>query len=406
MTRIALYEPYVFDSAYGNLKYLQGLFQHLDRERFSPVLVSPMASDYLERIHRVGGETKVIEPPERLRRFGGRLLHSGMLSRAATAATILQHSRTLSQFFRRERIELVQCQNIRGLLMTALAARRVGAKTIWYIKRHLDNPLLDRVGFHLADRVLYQDQTNMARRYPHLVERFSEKIRVVPNGVDLTEIDRVRAQDHQLLRRELRIREGQISVVFLGQIFPVKCPHLVIDAMEAITARFPNTKLYLVGDHCNAENRAYHEGLRQRVQERRLDGIHFTGFRRDAIAILSQMDILVLPSLDEGIPRAIMEAMALGKAVVATPVGGIPELIRDRETGLSVPTGDVGALSRALTELVDNPQLRADLGRNASSLIHDRYSLTSSVSTLMQVYDELLPTRSTGIQPTAARSAA
>jgi glycosyltransferase involved in cell wall biosynthesis len=113
---------------------------------------------------------------------------------------------------------------------------------------------------------------------------------------------------------------------------------------------------------------------------------HFVGPRSDVYDVMSAMDIFVLPSLSEGIPMALLEAMALGKPVVAAAVGGVPEVIQHRVNGLLVESGDDRALADACLELTNNPQWAAALGDQAARTIAERFSRDRSGEALLLAY--------------------
>jgi glycosyltransferase involved in cell wall biosynthesis len=118
--------------------------------------------------------------------------------------------------------------------------------------------------------------------------------------------------------------------------------------------------------------------------------IHFLGSRSDVFALMRCADLISLPSRFEGHPLALLEAMALGKAVVASSVGGVPETVRDGETGLLVPRGDVRALARALAQLRDDGALRTRLGREAAREVRARFHVRFTVAALEDTYRRCL----------------
>jgi glycosyltransferase involved in cell wall biosynthesis len=116
---------------------------------------------------------------------------------------------------------------------------------------------------------------------------------------------------------------------------------------------------------------AYYNGLRRQVTSLGLERhVIFTGYREDALRVLSQLDVLVLPALfGEGLPIVILEAMALAKPVVATRVEGISEVVRDAETGVLVAPGDASALSQAILTMIRNRELAGQMGTRG----HERF---------------------------------
>ena len=120
------------------------------------------------------------------------------------------------------------------------------------------------------------------------------------------------------------------------------------------------------------------------------DRVHFLGRRTDVFSLMRRADAIALPSRREGHPLALLEAMALGKAVVASAVGGVPESVRDDETGLLVPSGDPAALARAVARLRDDAPLRERLGAAAAHEVRARYHIRRTVAAVEAVYERCL----------------
>jgi glycosyltransferase involved in cell wall biosynthesis len=126
------------------------------------------------------------------------------------------------------------------------------------------------------------------------------------------------------------------------------------------------------------------------------DRVAFVGFRTDTRALLARADVVVLPSLNEGLPLAVLEAMAAARPVVATAVGGTPEIVHDRETGLLVPPADPEALARAIGELLADPPLAHRLAEAGRALVRSRLSTAATARGVVEVYEELLAAREAG----------
>jgi glycosyltransferase involved in cell wall biosynthesis len=172
--------------------------------------------------------------------------------------------------------------------------------------------------------------------------------------------------DLELFRepRAARDRTTQ-EVLFAGGIAPQKGVHHLIAAFDALAPAFPGARLVIAGA---VLNRRYAASLRQEVGRRGLAGrVRFTAHLPQQLLAtrMREAAVLALPSLSEGLPRVVLEAMAAGCPVVATRVGGIPEVIEDGRTGLLVPPGDEGSLSDALRRLLARPEDAAAMGQRA-----------------------------------------
>lgn len=173
------------------------------------------------------------------------------------------------------------------------------------------------------------------------------KLTVVANGVDMARHAGADRCDETRPRR----------IVFVGRLIANKGPQFLLDALPGVVSRFPDAECWFAGDG------PMRRDLERRVREQRLEGkVRFLGERDDVPELLSQCDVLVRPSLSEGLPLAVLEAMASGLAVVATRVGGTPELVEDGVTGFLIDPGDRGALGERLCRLLADRELCQAMG--------------------------------------------
>lgn len=381
---ILLFEPYLFN-IYGNQRYIITLFKFLDCGRFKMVLLSPNDKNFGDNIADFGGNYVVFPAPRSLRRHGGIILRECVWGKLCIALGITWYSMKLVSFLIRNKIDIVQCHSIRALIMIGFAAKLAGKPIIWYIKGHLDNPVLDRLGFWLADCILFQNETNQRRKYPELIRKHEKKIELLQNGIDLSEIAEAEKQEHTGLKQELDIQPHRIHICFIGYLSPYKGIHYLLEAMVQVQREVSSTALYLVGGSLS-EYPDYKTELETCVRDNKLQRITFTGWRQDVYAILSLMDIFVLPSLSEGVPKSIIEAMALGKPVIATKVGGVPELVKHGETGMILEPCNVSALADAIIRLAKDKSLREKLGSKARQIAHQEYSIEDNIRKLEALY--------------------
>jgi glycosyltransferase involved in cell wall biosynthesis len=195
------------------------------------------------------------------------------------------------------------------------------------------------------------------------------KTAVVPNAVDIADIAPVRARSAR-------------QILFLGRVGERKG---VFDLLRALTAaRAANSALELTIGGDGAVGRAKREAQRLGVA----DHVDLRGWvgPPEREALFSRADIFVLPSRNEGLPMSVLEAMARGLPVIATPVGGLPELIEDGVNGLLVPPSDPQALTRAILRLADDRERREALGRAARETLLARHSAAVALPALEEVY--------------------
>jgi glycosyltransferase involved in cell wall biosynthesis len=212
----------------------------------------------------------------------------------------------------------------------------------------------------------------------------AERFRVVPLGLDLAPLFDVSAQ-RGVLRRELGVSLDAPLVGIVGRLFPIKNHALFLDAAARLLAEQPDARFVIVGDGAlrdELEARAEHPDLAGRV--------YFTGWRHDLATVYADLDVLAVSSRNEGTPVSAIEAMAAGCAVVATRVGGLPDLIADGRTGTLVPADDPAALSSAIGQTLRDPLGRRTICAAARADVEHRFMATRLVDDMKALYLHLL----------------
>jgi glycosyltransferase involved in cell wall biosynthesis len=211
--------------------------------------------------------------------------------------------------------------------------------------------------------------------------RDAAPISLIHNGVDLERYD------HQgpccTLRDEYDLpAEGPIVGV-VARLEPEKGHPTLLEAWRTIAAAVPDATLLVVGE---GSQRAALEALAADLGV--ADRVVFTGRRDDVPAVTAALDVAVLPSYREALGLTVLEAMALSRPVVASNVGGIPEMIEDGVTGLLVPPRDAGALAAAILRLLRDHPLADTLGRAGHDLVHESFCIELMVAAVEQIYDD------------------
>ena len=245
------------------------------------------------------------------------------------------------------------------------------------VRRALDKMVLRR-----APAVV----VNSARGASFLAEGgvYPRRVAAIPNGLAM---DRFASQpDPCPIKQSLGIPRDAPVVGTVGLLKPHKQPQVFVDVARRVHDSCPEAHFVWAGDgalrrECEALTAA----------DRRLrEVVHWVGDRDDIPQLLAAYDVFVLTSAAEGLPNAVMEAMAAERPVVATAAGGVPELVRPRETGSLVPLGDGAALAREVIGLLADPERRRQWGRAGRRLIHSQYSTDAMVAATVALYDDLV----------------
>lgn len=292
-------------------------------------------------------------------------------------------------YMRRERIDLVHTHCSMPGILGRLAARLAGVPVIV----HTIHGLHTTEGAGAVLVRLYDWSERFVGSFTHLllsqnradleVARRSgftapERMHLIGNGIDLTRF-----------QPEPRIPEpdGVFTIHCTARLEPVKNHPMLFEALRRLRAAGRKVRLRLVGD---GELRAEYE--RRCAEMGIAEAVDFLGYRDDMTRLLAQSDIAVLTSTKEGIPRAMMEAMAMKIPVVATRVIGTEETVVDGETGFLVPLDDVEALTDRLSRLLDDPDLRRAMGERGRARVEAEFDENAIVDRLADAYRRLLAT--------------
>jgi len=208
------------------------------------------------------------------------------------------------------------------------------------------------------------------------------KLRVIYNGVECgTEGETERLS----VRRDFGIDDDSSLLTTIGRLEAVKGHTYLLAALKILKEKGCRCKLLIVGKG-GREN-----VLRDEIKRHSLDGdVLLLGEKEEIRGLLAATDVFVLSSLWEGMPNALLEAMARGLAVVATRVGGIVEVVKDGENGMLVNTKDSDALSKALERVIVDDEFRCRLGRNAREYVEENFNILTTVAQTRSLYRELL----------------
>jgi glycosyltransferase involved in cell wall biosynthesis len=207
--------------------------------------------------------------------------------------------------------------------------------------------------------------------------------RVIPNGVDLDVFQPLAPESRQRIRAEWGFAADDVVAISVGRFVPVKNHAVIVRAAAPVVRINPSLKIVFLG-----QGPLEDEVKKIAVDEGVADNVRFLGFRSDVPTWLGASDLFVNASSTEGQPVSILEAMAVGLPVVATPVGGVPEVLGSPPCGALVPVDSVQDLGDALAHMSASPAVRADLGLRAMERAA-AYSIGAFLSTHADLYREL-----------------
>lgn len=391
----------------GSLINVLLLVRSLDRERFLTTVLFYGPNAYVGEFEKAGAEVQILDhqpssgnPP----RANGRPPHERR--HRLPDLTLLQSARQLSGLVRRDwprarqiarviqetEAELVQCNICPSAdRATILAALLAGVPQVCYAQSFtsmdawIDRQLALRVDRYLCiseavRRQLRQEAGVPESRMSVVHAPFEFPSETVHHG-------------NRDIRASLGANGRHVLIANVGRIIPWKGQDVFLRAFAQIARRFPEARAVIVGSASDKpQGRAFEKELHRLATELRIeDRVVFAGHRDDVEAVMGASDIVVhSSSKPEPLGRVIMEAIALGRPVIATNGGGVPEMIEDGVTGSLASPGDAGDLSRALGTVLTNPERAAAMAERARSEARSRFTAESFARALEREYEAIL----------------
>lgn len=314
--------------------------------------------------------------------------------------------RSLTRIFRRERFHLVHTHNPKPGVLGRFGARLAGVpcvvNTVHGLYAVPEDPLrrkvpvlsLEWLAARFSDLELYQSDEDLrwARRIGLVPSR---KSAYLGNGTDLSWFDPAAVPPDRLsrLRRELDLPDGALVVGTVGRLVAEKGYRELLEAARLVNRQVPEARFLAVAPPDPEKWDAVHRRELHSIREL----FRFTGWREDVRDLLALMDVFVLASWREGLPRSAIEAAAMGLPLVVTDVRGCREVVRDGEEGLLVPPRDAATLARAIIRLLGDKDLRGRLGAAARRRAEDRFDQRAVGDRLVTAYRQVLARKGLGL---------
>lgn len=301
----------------------------------------------------------------------------------------------LYRLMRRQKPHIVHTHTATAGLLGRLAAKLAGVPVVvhtfhGHVLHGYFGPILskalvwmERFLARLSDRIVTVSEGQRRELAGYGVAPL-EKITVVPLGFELEDLLACESQRGEL-RRELDLADDDKLIGIIARLVPIKNHRLFLQAAQVVAEAVPQARFLVVGD---GELR---EELETYTRDLGLEGsVLFTGWRRDLPRLYADLDVVALTSINEGTPVSLIEAMAAGVPVVATAVGGVPDVVVDGETGYLVEAGDVKGMTEAIIELLRSPEKASEMGSTGREAVYPRFAAQTLIANVERLYAELL----------------
>jgi glycosyltransferase involved in cell wall biosynthesis len=364
--RIRVVEVLATGTNGGAQEHLFSLLSRIDRSRYDLSVVALSPGSAIRKLQKTGLPVLVIDDPDDAICVGALAAHLAEVR----PDVIHNHMYRAELVGTRAAIALGEIGHRRPFVVSTVHSSRVRATE----DREQLRRLTPEMGRLIA--VSTSIQRKIADEGRDLVP-----VSLIYNGVDL---DRY---DHQepccTLRDEYGMEPGSQTVGVVARLEPEKGHPTLLDAWPQVLRDVPDAYLLIIGEGSRREV------LEQQAYDLRIGHrVVFTGRRDDVPAVTAALDVAVLPSYREAQGLSILEAMALSRPVVASNVGGIPEMIQDGVTGLLIPPADPEALAAAISRLLRDHSYADTIGRAGHDLVHERFCIERMVSAVQEIYDE------------------
>lgn len=302
---------------------------------------------------------------------------------------VFRAARQMAAYVREHRIDVLHCHNTYADITGAITARLTPVKTlttlyVWGDFGWKRNALqwLDWMAIKALDRVTaHCEETRVATVAKGMRE---EDVDLLTCGFE-SRVATFDPAERNRRRAELGASAQDTVLINVARFWGEKAHDVQLQGLRHILKQKPHTKLWLLGVGPMLDE------IRALSHQMGLDDhVNFLGFRDDLPEILALADLQIHPSDMEGVPLAVLSGMMAGLPIVASCVGGLPEIIKHEKTGILIQPRQPEALARAVIELMDSPELQLRLGKGAQAFIRDEYSLQAAAARVGQVYEKML----------------
>ena len=364
--RIRVVELLATGSNGGAQEHLFNLVTRIDRERYDVSVCALAPGSAIRKLERAGVDVSFVEAEDDAGRVEAVAAHL-----AAVGADVVHNHMFHAEVIGTQAAWRVAEAGLpRPYVIGTVHSSRIRDETDRALLRRL-TPKMDHLIAVSSSIVRKLDDEG----------RHGAPVSLIYNGVDLQRYDQ--QVPCCTLREEYGLPESGPLVGVVARLEAEKGHPTLVDAWPGVLAAYPDASLLIVGEGSRRE------ALEAQVAALRLErSVIFTGRRDDVPAVTKSLDVAVLPSYREAQGLSILEAMALSRPVVASNVGGIPEMIEDGKTGLLVPPHDPEALSAAIVRLLTDHPLADTLGRGGHDLVHERFCAEAMVRAVETIYDE------------------
>lgn len=375
-----------YNSFYGAQQSMHTLATHLDKSRFEPIFVTTEKGELSEQFRASGIPTLILPISPLVNVFGHKVVQYSLIKKIRVAFELIKFNLKFARWIKSNNIDVVYANDARTIAYIGMGTKINKLPLIWYVRGDQRIGILAKIGLYLSDKVIVIAEGAKKTFTLKELERYGYKMKTLYTGFNVPPLNN--SKDKSCFEMEVGIPLNSKIVGLLGSITPRKGHHILVEAASLILTHNPYVHFLVVGDVPEGYD-DYYKKLLNMVDELGLsNNFHWIGFAKDVDRYYSIMDVLVLPSFSEGLPRTVIEGLAKGLPVVATDVGGVREIIVDDVLGSVIDVGNASQLAGEVIKFLscDNDENK----KKRHEYVVNKFSLNNYVSGFESIVQDLV----------------
>lgn len=374
-----------YESFYGAQKSMLKLVQILDESKFESQVVTTGDGKLKKGFEKSNVKVDVIKLGKKANTFGGKTLKYSIIGKVQVIFQVLVYNLKIANYILKNKIDFVYVNDLRALLYSVLATKILRKKTIWYIRNDLELSIFTKIGLRFSDKIITIAKGVLRRLPKEEINRYSHKMTNIYTGFDFGDYHLFNKSNS---KKSLGIPNTHKVIGYLGSVNERKGLDILVDAFIDFNKTQQNNLMLLIVGNVSP---GYESFWNKQLKKLNNSGLLFKhlSFMDDISKAYCAMDIFILPSRSEGLPRVVIEAIAHKIPVIATDVGGVKEIIKNEDLGLVIEKEDKLDLIKSIDLLLSSDHLRETITKNAFLNIKKDFSTENFVRNINDYFSKL-----------------